>query len=216
MYVFTGGQPIRLDPKHLVIEEAEGMHDLATLYFGGIYGRDIVAQLNLGDVGANDIGPPAMIEIIVGGVLVEFYGYIDTTVETRTTGESTTEIYFLSASSIMRNGRARVWRDALPFTIASDLLAPYGLGLEMDKLPNPMASFAQSDQSDWETLRNLAVLNGLSLTATGSIIKLKDVINTTRRAKGTMLTQRFRRPGAPLSNRCPRRELRSRRISGWS
>ena len=96
----------------------------------------------------------------------------------------------------MRNGKPRVWRDKLPFTIASDILAPYGLGLEMDKIPYPMASFTQSSESDWEALRNLAVLNGLSLTAAGTIVKLKDVINETRRAKGSSLTPRFRRPGS--------------------
>lgn len=197
MYVFTGGTPITVDPDRVVVEEAEGMHDLVTLSYGGLYGRDIVKQLNLGDVAANDIGPAAVIEIISGSVLAEFHGYIDTTVETRTTtSEAANEIYFLSASSIMRNGQPRVWHDTLPFDIAGDLLAPYGLGLEMDKLLLPMATFSQSDQSDWEALRHLAVMNGLSLTASGPIVKLKDVINTTRRAKGTDLTPRFTRPGA--------------------
>lgn len=196
VHVFTGGTPLTLAPDRIIIEEAEGMHDLATLSFGGVAGLDIVAQLNLGDVGANDIGPPAAIEIIVNNVLAQFFGYIDTTVETRSVGESAIEIYFLAATSVMRNGKPRVWIDQAPFTIASDLLGSYGLGLEMDKLLSPMASFTQTDQSDWEALRNLAVLNGLSLTATGPIVKLKDVINTIRRAKGTQLTPRFRRPGS--------------------
>ena len=196
LYVFTGAKPLAVVPDRIVIEEGEGMHDLAALSFGGLAGSELVAQLNLGDVAANDIGPPASMEIITGNVLAVFYGYIDTTVETSTSGESSIEIYFLSASSIMRNGSARVWSDQTPFTIASDLLSSYGLGLEMDKLPNAMASFAQADQSDWEALRNLAVLNGLSLTASGPIVRLKDVVNTVRRAKGTTATPRFARPGA--------------------
>ena len=170
-----------------------------------------MAQLNLGDVGANDIGPPAAIEIIASSTLATFYGYVDTTVETNTIGESAVNLYFLSASSIMRNGTPRVWTDTLPYDIASDLLATYGLGLEMDKLPSPMANFAQSDESDWETLRNLAVRNGLSLTASGPIVKLKDVINTTRRAKGSSLTPRFRRPGSPSSTAAGWRPHSSRR-----
>jgi len=196
VYIYVGTTPIVINPDQIVIEEAEGMHDLATIYFGGSYGRSIVAQLNLGDVGANDIGPPAAVEIVSHSTLAKFYGYIDTTVETRTTGESAVELYFLAATSIMRNGAPRVWRDERPYDIASDLLSTYGLGLEMDKLAVPMASFSQTNQSDWEALRNLAVLNGLSLTAAGPIVRLKDVINTTRRAKGSALTPWFRRPGS--------------------
>jgi hypothetical protein len=197
LYVYLGGKPLIASPDQIVIDESEGMHDMATLYFGGVYGRNLVAQFDLADVGANDIGPPAAIEFISNSVLTTFYGYIDTTVETRTIGESVVEVYFLNATSVMRSGTPRVWRDERPFDIAQDLLKPYGLGLEMDKIANPMASFSQSDQSDWEALRNLAVLNGLSLTATGPIVKLQDVINTTRRAKGSALTSRFRRPGTP-------------------
>jgi hypothetical protein len=195
LYVYLGGTPITASPDQIVIDEAEGMHDMATLYFGGLYGRDLVAQFNLGDVGANDIGPPAAIEVVANSQLSTFYGYIDTTVETRTIGESAIEVYFLNCSSVMRNGTPRVWTDERPFDIAQDLLGTYGLGLEMDKIANPMASFAQSDQSDWEALRHLAFLNGLSVTASGPIIKLQDVINTTRRAKGSPSTPRFRRPG---------------------
>jgi hypothetical protein len=200
MRVYVGGKPITIDPDRIVIEEAEGMHDLATLSFDGTIGRDIVAQLKLDDVGADDIGPPAAIEIITNNMLAEFYGYIDTTVETRRTGESTTEIYFLAATSVMRNGTPRVWRDERPFDIAGDLLAPYGLGLEMDKIADSIASFSQANQSDWEALRNLAVTCGLSLTASGPIVRLKNVINTTRRAKGTALTPRFRRPGSIVAS----------------
>ena len=197
MYIFGGPKPITAEPDKIVIEEAEGMHDLATLHFGGEFGRGIVSQLDLGTVKPNDIGPPASIEITTGGVMTMFYGHIDTTVESRyTTGNSAEEIYFLAATSVMRNGRPRVWRDKRPFAIASDILTPYGLGLEMDKIPHPMASFAQSDESDWEALRRLAVLNGLSLTAAATTVKLKDVINETRRAKGTSRTPRFRRPGS--------------------
>jgi hypothetical protein len=196
-YVFGGAKPILIEPEKVVIEEAEGMHDLVTLTFTSDYGREIVAQLDLGNVKAKDIGPPAAVEIVTGSTLTVFHGYIDTTVETRTaTDRSLEEIYFLAATSIMRNGKPRTWRDKTPFVIASDILASYGLGLEMDKLPYPMASFSQSNESDWEALRNLATLNGLSLTATGVIVKLKDVINETRRAKGTATTPRFRRPGS--------------------
>jgi len=195
--VFTGGTPLTIEPDRIVIDETEGMHDMATIYVIGSYGRDIVSQLNLGDVAANDIGPPAAIEVVSSNVLATFYGYIDTTVETRTTtSESSTEIFFLAATAVMRNGRPRVWRDRSVFDIASELVADYGIGLEIDKLLYPMASFSQSDQSDWEALRNLAILNGLSLTGAGTTVRLKDVINTTRRAKGTALTTRFRRPGS--------------------
>jgi hypothetical protein len=148
-------------------------------------------------VAANDVGPPAAIEVIASSEQLTFYGYVDTTVETRRrSDDASIEIYFLGASSVMRSGKPRVWRDKKPFTIASEILDPYGLGLEMDNLPFPMASFSQSKESDWETLRNLAVLNGLSLSADGPIIKIKDVINETRRARGTSLTPQFRRPGS--------------------
>ena len=177
------------------------MHDLVTLSFGGDYGRDLVKRFNLGDVAANDIGPPAAIEMVTGSAFVEFYGYIDTTVENRSRGESTVEVFFLAASSVMRNGTPRVWHDKLPFDIAKDILSPYGLGLEMDKVPHLMESFTQSDESDWEAMRNLAVRNGLSLTVSGPIIQMRDVINETRRAKGADLTPRFRRPGSQQVSR---------------
>jgi hypothetical protein len=197
MTAYVNGSPIAIEPQQMVIDEAEGLHDMATLTFGGFYGRDIVKQLDLGNVAANDIGPPAVVEVITGSVLVRFYGYIDTAVETRSSlNDTTVQLYFLSSSSIMRNGSSRVWHGKLPFEIAKDILKPYGLGLEMDKVPYPMESFTQSDESDWEALRNLAVRNGLSLTSSASIIQMRDVINTTRRAKGTSLTPRFRRPGS--------------------
>jgi hypothetical protein len=200
LHVFGGPRTITVVPDQIVIEEAEGMHDLATLTFGRDVGRNLVAQLDLGDVGANDIGPPAMVEIIANNVLVVFYGYVDTTVETLSrTSEPSIEIYFLSASSIMRNGHPRVWRDKMPFQIASDILDSYGLGLEMDRVPYRIASFTQSKESDWETLRNLALRSGLSLTVAGPIIHIKDVINETRRAKGTSLTPHFRRPGSQVT-----------------
>jgi hypothetical protein len=200
LYIFGGPRPIQASPDKITIEEAEGMHDLATLQFRGDYGRSIVSQLDLSNVTAQDIGPPAVVETIASNVLELFYGYIDTTVETRTiTDSSSEEIYFLAATSIMRNGRSRVWRDKRPFDIASEIVDSYGFGLEMDKLPHPMASFTQANESDWEALRNLAVLNGLSLSASGTIVKLKDVINETRRAKGSNLTPQFRRPGSRYS-----------------
>ncbi len=196
MHIYGGSKPIEVFPDKVVIEEAEGMHDLATLSFGSNYGRGIVSQLDLGNVEAKDVGPPAAVEILAGSAIMTFYGYVDTTVETRArTAESSEEIFVLSASSIMRSGKPRVWRDKRAFFIASDIISSYGLGLEMDKLPNPMASFSQSDESDWEAMRNLAMLNGLSLTATTTTIKLKDVINETRRAKGSNLTHQFHRPG---------------------
>lgn len=196
-YVYGGTKPVEIEPDKLVVEEAEGMHDLAVLSLSSDYGREIVRRLNLADTTQRDVGPPVSIEIISSNVLATFYGYVDTTVDTRSLNDrSTEEIYCLSASSIMRNGHPRVWRDKRPFEIASDIVAAYGLGLEMDKLPVPMASFIQSDESDWEALRSLATLNGLSLTVTTTTVKLKDVINETRRARGSRLTPRLRRPGS--------------------
>lgn len=199
LYVYGGPRTVSAIPDQIVIEKTEAMHDLATLTFSGAAGQSLTSQFDLSDVTADDIGPPAVIEIVSSSVLTRYHGYIDTTVESTTrNNEPCTEIYFLAATSIMRNGQSRVWRDEYPFKIAGDLLETYGLGLEMDKIPYRMASFTQSRESDWESLRNLATLNGLSLTAAGTIVYLKDVINETRRAKGSALTPAFRRPGTPV------------------
>ena len=120
------------------------------------------------------------------------------------TGESTIEIYFLSASSIMRNGKPRVWRDAPPFDIASDLLAPYGLGLEMDKLLQPDGQLRPGRPVRLGGAAQPRRAQRALAHGDRPDRQLKDVINTTRRAKGTALTPRFRRPGAARQHAGPR------------
>lgn len=144
------------------VDMSAGRHDLA------------VVTLNFAPNPRFLSGTPVMISYAAGTESAIFYGYIDTPVKTTPTrtGSQTVSYYVLGASSLMRTCNPSVWKSKTPFEIASDVVRRHGFGLEMDKVPGTLGFFAQSVESDWETLVKLATECGLVVTTKGALVRM--------------------------------------------
>src|SRR5688500_12889220 len=99
-----------ISPSSVVIDEGGSQHDLATLHMED----DTVIR--------EHIGAPAVLEIFDGPMQKKMYGYIDTGVAGRYSTGHDSIYYLLGASSVMRSGSPKMWRDQTPFEIAKQIV----------------------------------------------------------------------------------------------
>jgi hypothetical protein len=161
-----------LDVPNYTIEERCGQHDLLTVTGAGAAGL------------YNYAGKPASLSIDSGSNSRVIVGYLDTAVTT--TGQkdqSVVTAFMLGASSALRSGSERKWKDKRPFEIASDVVRPYGFCLEMDTYKFSIPLFVQSAESDWQLLNRLADEIGMQLIGTNTVIRMIDPIMEIRRRK---------------------------------
>src|SRR5262245_52365939 len=140
---FTVGR-LRLDVVDYLVEERCGQHDLVTIE--GIGGRNLQPY----------VGQPAKLDIVTSGLNRTIVGYLDKqAVSTGYTRDTLYVGYSLGASSMMRSGSERQWKDKRPFDIAVDIVQPYNFCLEMDRFDTTFPLFVQHNESDWQTLSRL-------------------------------------------------------------
>lgn len=157
------------------IKEDVGQHDLVTVTLAN---RPTVDLLS---------GTPVQVQQL-GMEEFDFSGYLDTAVPYNNGDGSRGGVYFLlSASTVMRSGTTRTWDNRTPFEIAKDIVEPHGLGLEMDRYVGKVSHFAQTTESDWEALRNLASDIGYVLSADNAVVRLADPPVVIRRAESQPL-----------------------------
>lgn len=155
---------VRLTPNAVVIEEMVGMHDLATITIDtATEGTDLLK-------GA--LTKPVEVIIIDGGMAKVMVGYLDTYIRGSDAGQATDTFFVLGATSAMRNGASKTWRDAKPFDVAKQVVNKYSFGLEMDTYTYSLPSFVQGTESDWETLRKLAGEMGYFLVPAGTTVRM--------------------------------------------
>jgi hypothetical protein len=158
------------------VEENAGQHDMVTLT---LQKRPDISLLS---------GSTVRLQQFSGLETFDFFGYLDTALPYNNGDGQRGGIYFLlAASTALRSGVTRTWNNRSPFEIASNIVERHGLGLEMDKYAGRIGHFAQSTESDWEALRNLANDIGFILTADNSVVRIIDPNATIRRAESQAL-----------------------------
>jgi hypothetical protein len=131
--------------EHVILEEAAGKMDGATVSVG-----DPTAWESL-------LEKPVSLVLQEGALTKTFYGYLDTILPNIQDGKRDGQLLLLGMTKPLRSGAARSWRDRHPFDIASDILSPHALGLEMESYELKLPFFAQhAGQSDWSALVALA------------------------------------------------------------
>jgi hypothetical protein len=166
---------VTVAPDSIEIEEMAGQHDLATVTITGYQSLK------------ENLGAPVIIEIIDGGYSKRLVGYLDTYARGSDLVNNRDVYFVLGASSVMRSGASRVWRDAKPVDIAKDIVKGYQFGLEFDSYPYTLPIFTQSSESDWETLRKLAGECGFFLFAFNTTIRMVHPIFELRRQMRNIL-----------------------------
>ena len=157
------------------ISQTEGQHDYISVRLDQF---NSAAMFRSADA-------PVMLRWGASGVNRTMVGYADLIAPRREndapTGNPT--LHILGATNLLRSGTQRAWSKASPFTIVSDILAPYRLGLEMDSFPRALPVFNQTnEESDWQCLARLAKLLGFSLTSDNTIVRIVDVDKELRRS----------------------------------
>src|SRR5262245_42530403 len=154
---------VSFDINDTVVEERCGQHDLITLKVTSFPTLE------------SWIGQPVLLDIHEGSNSRRIAGYYDTHgTSTGRSFDTVTAVFVLGASSVMRSGTERTWRDKRPFEIARDIVQPYAFCLEMDALDFTIPLFAQSTESDWQMLVRLAQEVGMSLIGTNCVIRIVD------------------------------------------
>ena len=155
-----------------MIEERCGSHDLIS-----VQGTRSTALTQYA-------GKPAKLNAFQGSDTRTIYGYLDAhATSTGRDRELVSAGYMLGASSVMRSGAERQWRDKRPFEIAQDIVRPYGFCLEMDTYTYTIPLFVQSAESDWQLLSRLATDIGMALIGTNVVIRIVDPVMEIRRRK---------------------------------
>src|SRR5262245_54208014 len=105
-----------------VIEECCNKHDLLTVQILG--GSNKLAAYS---------GKPSQLKVDDGWRSRLIAGYLAThATSAGRDKDSVLVAYALGASSVMRSGRERSWKNARPYDIARDVIVSYGFCLEMD------------------------------------------------------------------------------------
>jgi hypothetical protein len=154
---------LALQATTFTIEERCGQHDLLS-----ISGTQSTALTKYA-------GQPAKLTAWQGSATRAIHGYLDThAISTGFNKDMVVTGYVLGASSVMRSGAERQWKDKRPFDIARDIVRPYGFCLEMDTYQYTIPLFVQSAESDWQLLARLAQEIGMALIGTNVVIRMVD------------------------------------------
>ena len=162
--------------RRLALAMEEGLHDYVEVTLEN-YNPAVIN---------NYAGKAVRIDTLLGNVPRSYVGYLDIAAPRLDRGFVTVlpSVHILGATSICRSGQQRIWHKVDPFDIASQVLAPYQLGLEMDRYPQLLHTMGQtSDESDWKFLRRLAQRLGYSLTSDGTTVRLLDVQKELQRCR---------------------------------
>jgi len=163
---------LALQATTFTIEESCGQHDLLSI--SGTQSTVLTQYA----------GQPSKLTAWQGSATRAIHGYLDThATSTGLNKDMVVTGYVLGASSVMRSGAERQWKDKRPYEIAQDIVRPYGFCLEMDKYPYTIPLFVQSAESDWQLLVRLANEIGMALIGTNVVIRIVDPSMEIRRRR---------------------------------
>lgn len=148
------------------LEQVAGKHDILTLNFKGSLRRGTKNYVNKKD--------PVKFTWKVGKLSRTFIGYVQIIEKNNTAGNTFTKIVCINNSSKLKRTSKKVYinqtADRIVKTIAKNTI---GFKAFAHKHPYKYARFAQSGQSNWQILRQLAKQTGYALRAENTTIIFK-------------------------------------------
>ena len=174
------GQPYSITPLNAEIEQGIGQHEQVTLKMTPTLGMSLAT----GAYRALSFswGPDSM---------GRFFGYItDYTVAPRSSGPGTVvTITAMGPTSIMKSSRPRFFTNATTADVVSQVVAESQLGFidEYGKDHYVWPQLAQTDESDWEFVNDMANREGSQLLCTDGVIRLVDPQNVLSRSEPVLL-----------------------------
>lgn len=131
------------------------------------------------------------VDIAYQGRRKQMVGYVDTVVEDTVRGRDGWHAFVLGGTVPLRSGQPRIWENRKPIDIAREIVQRHGLALEYDAYPYRLPFFAQTEQSDWTTLRALAKETGMFLYNDNTVVRFVNPCREVKRQARLPLT-RFR------------------------
>lgn len=162
-----------LSLQRISIEEKENNHTLVVLDFSGIP-ADLIFDY---------VDKPITMRIAfptLGGI--DFYGYIGFLEPHSETNAGLvnkspfqlTRVYCYGASYIMKSKKAKAWENVTISDIAKTIANTYKFSVAVPKDSYRFSRLVQSNQSDWEFLKEVCNISGYSFNARGTHIHIWD------------------------------------------